>query len=143
MLHPAIHVLLPVLAACILNGYIYLMGWNSTKSENPLLPPGYVIGIVWIIILALLGYAHYLVYPSYSSWVIVAAIVYCLMYPFLTNGLKDRMMYLFNGIALIFAILVFATCYSTVVESAVYTVPFLLWSVYVNIVTIAYAFGFV
>jgi hypothetical protein len=93
--------------------------------------------------LALLGYAHYLVYPSYSSWVIVAAIVYCLMYPFLTNGLKDRMMYLFNGIALIFAILVFATCYSTVVESAVYTVPFLLWSVYVNIVTIAYAFGFV
>jgi len=141
-MHPFIHILLPIIAACIINGYIYLMGWNSNKSPNPLLPPGYVIAIVWIILLALLGYAHYLTYPQYPSWIIVATIIYCLLYPFLTQGLTDRFMYFFNGLALLFAIIVFATCYSTVTEASYYTLPFLIWSVYVNIVTLGYSFGF-
>ena len=132
-----VHVLIPVLLACALNAYIYMKGWNTADSKetiakNPLLPSGYVIAIVWIIILALLGYAHFLTYPEYSSWIIVLAIVYCLLYPFLTLGMKSKLA-IFNGIALLLAIIVTATCYSTIIESTLYTIPFLLWTVYVNI----------
>jgi tryptophan-rich sensory protein len=137
MTYAIIHVLVPVLLACALNAYIYMKGWNTadskeTAAKNPLLPPGYVIAIVWIVILALLGYAHFLTYPKYSSWVIVLAIAYCLLYPFLTLGMKSKLA-IFNGIALLFAIAVTSTCYATIMESTLYTIPFLLWTVYVNI----------
>lgn len=141
------HILVPVLLACMVNGYIYFKGWNSeakdsknSLSKNPLLPPGYVIAIVWVIILSLLGYAHYLTTPQYSSWVIIIAIAYCLSYPFLTLGLQSKMS-LFNALALIFSIAVTATCYATVIEATPYTIPFLLWTVYVNIATNAYDLG--
>ena len=78
-----IHILVPIILAIVLNFYIYTQGWNNDNEKNSKLPPGYIIGSIWIIILGLLGYIHFLLYPSVYSWFIVLTILYCLSYPFL------------------------------------------------------------
>lgn len=137
MTHVIYHVLTPIIAACILNYFIYLQGWNTGKKtqKHPKLPPGYIIGIVWIIIFGLLGYVHYLTYPSYASRVIIVAIIYCLAYPFLTNGLKQENAGIYNALSLIIAVIVYYNVYIQQPYSSLYILPFLLWTLYVNIVT--------
>ena len=61
MYGPLYHILVPVLAAIIMNGIIYTFGINKYSEKNkinPYIPPGYVIGTIWVIILGLLGYLH-------------------------------------------------------------------------------------
>jgi len=133
-----IHVFLPIIAAIIINIIIYSNKWNDNNinnNNNDLLPPGYIIAIVWIIILGLLGYVHYKVYPSYTSYIIIIAIIYCLSYPFLTNDLKQTNAKLLNFISLIIAMIVSISVYMIDKNSVYLTVPFLLWTSYVNIVT--------
>lgn len=130
------HVLTPIILACILNIYIYSRGWNSKGNiKNNKLPPGYIIAIVWIIILGLLGYVHYIVYPSYASWVLVAAILYCLAYPFLTAGLKQEKAGIYNALSLVIAVVVFYNVYIKNSNVTLFVLPFLLWTTYVNVVT--------
>jgi len=135
--YQVIHVMVPIILACIINIVIYTQGWNKNNSQSPVrgLPPGYVIAIVWIVILGLLGYAHYLVYPSIASWVIVIAILYCLAYPFLTSGLKNTYSNIYNILSFIIAVLVFAFVYHNNHYAALFTIPFLLWTLYVSIIT--------
>lgn len=85
---PVYSVGIPVAAGGLVNYVIYGNGSlnDSMKENNPMLPPGYIIGIVWMALLAGLGYAHYLLYsidmqPNMASISIVVLIVYCLMYP--------------------------------------------------------------
>jgi tryptophan-rich sensory protein len=134
-----VHTLVPVVAAMVLNGIIYGLGWNSEQNDNSMnnkyLPPGYVIAGVWVIILGLLGYTHYLVYPSYASAIIVLAVLYCLAYPFLTGGLRGDNADILNLISLVIAIAVILSVGMKDVRAIVYTIPFLLWTTYVNIAT--------
>jgi tryptophan-rich sensory protein len=61
--YPAFHIAIPVIISIVINGIIYSQGWSKNKQKNiknPLIPPGYFIGPIWIFIFALLGYAHYL-----------------------------------------------------------------------------------
>lgn len=137
-IYPAlIHILAPVVAAIILNVLIYAQGWNKSESlvRNKLLPPGYVIAIVWVCILGLLGFTHYCVYPSNASVIIVLAILYCLAYPFLTSGLQSNKSNLYNILSLIFALAVTISVAMENIRQVIFTVPFLLWTMYVNIVT--------
>ena len=97
------HILIPIILAIVLNFYIYTQGWNNDNENNSKLPPGYIIGSIWIIILGLLGYIHFLLYPSVYSWFIVLTILYCLSYPFLTKGLQNTDNIIYNVIALILA----------------------------------------
>jgi tryptophan-rich sensory protein len=134
-----IHILVPVVAAILLNVFIYTQGWNKENQQkeepNKLLPPGFVIAIVWILILGLLGYTHYLVYPSSASWIIVAAVLYCLAYPFLTAGLQKHMQVL-NALSFFVALAVTISTFIYNNFSALFTIPFLLWTAYVTIVTV-------
>ena len=137
-----IHVLVPIMTACILNAYIYIRGWDSQSYKsrtlqpgNKYLPPGYIIAIVWIIILGLLGYTHYLVYPSAASYTIIFAILYCLAYPFLTSGLQASKADVYNALSFIIATIVFIMVYMQKHEAFVYVIPFVLWTSYVNVVT--------
>jgi len=133
-----IHVLAPVIAAILLNGLIYALGWNKDNQksqQNKWLPPGFVIAIVWILILGLLGYTHYLVYPSTAAWVIVAAVLYCLAYPFLTAGLQKHMQF-FNALSFFVALAVTISTFIQNNFSALFTIPFLLWTAYVTIITV-------
>ena len=139
-LQMSIHVLVPIILAGLMNAFIYMQGWNKESgsrvdNNNAFLPPGYVIAIVWIIILGLLGYTHFLVYPSTASWVIVFAVLYCLAYPFLTSGLQTKNAFIYNLLSLIIALFVFGFVYSQNVYAAMFTIPFILWTLYVNIVT--------
>jgi tryptophan-rich sensory protein len=127
-----IHILVPIILAIILNFYIYIQGWNNDNQKNSKLPPGYIIGSIWIIILGLLGYIHFLLYPSVYSWFIVLTILYCLSYPFLTSGLQNTDNNYFNLIALILAIIVTIIMYYK--SNIIYVIPFLLWTFYVNII---------
>jgi tryptophan-rich sensory protein len=127
-----IHILVPIVLAIVLNFYIYMQGWNNDNEKNSKLPPGYIIGSIWIIILGLLGYIHFLLYPSLYSWFIVLTILYCLSYPFLTSGLQNTDNNYFNLIALILAIIVTIIMYYR--SNIIYAIPFLLWIFYVNII---------
>lgn len=143
MYAPLYHILVPVLAAIIMNGIIYTFGINkySEKTEkskiNPYIPPGYVIGTIWVIILGLLGYLHYLVYKKYeaitfTSLLIVFVILFCISYPVIT-GLKVKSGLLLNLITLILA---FILALFVITESKymfIYLIPLLVWASYVNI----------
>ena len=113
--NPILHVLIPVLLALSINSILYLFGINKIseqrkkETENSeyfkLFPPGYVIGIIWIIIFGLLGYAHYLLYKlkdriNIGSVSIIFVIIFCLLYPFITS-LKFKYGLLLNLITLI------------------------------------------
>ena len=135
----AYHVFVPVLLAGISNGLIYGFGINQPSDKrNPYLPPGYVIGPIWMGIFALLGYAHYLLYrvnhrSTTASIAIVGLFLFCMAYPLLT-GLRAK-----NGLLLNLATLVLAFVVSLLVvaESAstvVWFIPLLVWATFVNAV---------
>ena len=129
-----LHILVPIILAIVLNFYIYTQGWNKNKEPNNKLPPGYIIGFIWIIILGLLGYIHFLLYPSVYSWIIVLTILYCLSYPFLTARLQNTDNIIYNVIALILAIMITIIMYYKNNSNIIYSIPFLLWTFYVNII---------
>jgi tryptophan-rich sensory protein len=140
MYGPLYHILVPVLAAIIMNGIIYTFGINKYSEKNkinPYIPPGYVIGTIWVIILGLLGYLHYLIYKKYeaitfTSLLIVFVILFCISYPLIT-GLKVKSGLLLNLITLILA---FILALFVITESKymfIYLIPLLVWASYVNI----------
>lgn len=137
-----IHTLVPIVIATLLNAFIYFKGWNDTARKkdkvSELLPPGYAIAIIWVVILGLLGYTHSITYPSFASLIIVVAILYCLAYPFLTNGLQDDNPKNLNFISLVIAVIVFISVgVHSRNKSVLLTLPFVLWTSYVNIVTLS------
>lgn len=139
MIRALLHILLPIITAVIINVIIYTQGWNNSQKDSEtakLLPPGYAIAIIWVFILGLLGYTHYLVYRSYVSFFIVGVILYCLAYPFLTNGLQANRGDFYNIIALILAIMVSIFVFMKNKKAVIYTIPFLIWAAYVGTVTL-------
>lgn len=132
-----LHVMLPILAAVIINIVIYTQGWNNNNNEpSKYLPPGYAIAIIWIFILGLLGFTNYLVWPSTASIIIIIAIIYCLAYPFLTTGLQEDKGDTYNILAFIIAITVSMIVFMHKKTAVLYTIPFFIWTMYVSIVTL-------
>lgn len=138
-----VHILLPIVAAITINAIIYSNGWNDDNAKknanqemSKYLPPGYIIAVVWIFILGLLGYAHYRVYPSKESMIITLAIIYCLAYPFLTSGLQQSKAAIYNVLSFFIALIVLVSIYYKKRSAVIYTVPFLLWTLYVSSVTV-------
>ena len=139
------HILTPIILATIINIIIYSVGWNmdkKNKEKYKLLPPGYVIAIVWTIILGLLGYLHYLIWNlnnqkfSLASISIILFILFCLAYPFLTNGMNINKGLLLNLITLVLAfILAIIVLYETNnIFYLIYLIPLIIWAFYVNLV---------
>lgn len=132
-----LHVILPILAAVIINIVIYTQGWNNNNYEpSKYLPPGYAIAIIWIFILGLLGFTNYLVWPSTASIIIIIAIIYCLAYPFLTTGLQEDKGDTYNILAFIIASTVSMIVFMHKKTAVLYTLPFFIWTMYVSIVTL-------
>jgi tryptophan-rich sensory protein len=136
--NPLFYIFTPVILAIILNLIIYSFKWNKNEP-NPYLPPGYVIGIVWIIIFGLLGYAYYLILNernkiTLGSISIILMILFCLLYPFLTGGFNNKYISrLLNMLTLIFSIIVGFIIFSESKYIYLYIIPLILWSLYVNI----------
>ena len=56
------YILIPILLAITMNIIISNLKWNNNNQNYDLLPSGKVIGTVWIILLALLGYSYYYIH---------------------------------------------------------------------------------
>jgi len=134
---------IPVILALITNGLLVLnkniVLSNEQKAQNPYLPPGWVVGTVWVILFGLLGYTAYLMkeYP-YLIALIFAIIAYCLAYPVLTdlNPSSENARSLNRGAFILATILVIATYYQKTENAIIFTIPLWLWTAYVNSIEI-------
>jgi benzodiazapine receptor len=139
----AYHILLPVCFAIAMNGIIYT--FFKRKTTTRLLPPGYIIGIIWTIIFALLGYAHYLLYTlknemNYGSISIVFFILFSLTYP-LINAIDEKHGYFLNLISLILSFIVSLTVMSYSIDIFLFMVPLLVWVSIVNLIIYYHMLG--
>ena len=91
----ALFILLPLL----LNGLIFGLGWNqgtrAAQGQLPGVPPGWVVGTLWMVLFAGMGVARWLlVRVRGGRWSVTAEGVsllgiLCLLYPLYTSGLRD------------------------------------------------------
>ncbi len=140
----ALNICIPVALAIALNIIIFSLRWNQRdkadeREKNPLIPPGPVVGSVWLVILGLLGYARYVSRESpVASWALVTIIVVCLGYPLYTLGFKAKAARIANLITLLIAFVVAMLVVRESTRAALCVAPLLLWTSYVNIADAVY-----
>jgi tryptophan-rich sensory protein len=144
-------ILLFSLVCLAVNILFYWIGWyghgkRGIYQYNKWLPPGFLIGIVWIAIFGALGYSFYLAYTgpptldesgnpvkwNASCIAIVVVASYCLFYPFITMVLNDRYAQLLNLIALFMAFSLGIIVIQENVAAFWYVLPLIVWTSYVN-----------
>jgi tryptophan-rich sensory protein len=136
----AFFVATPIILALTMNLVIYMRGWNAggDRIRTPGLPPGWIIGSVWVVLLGLLGYATYLAFVQ-KERVLVALLVVlmaqCITYPLYTGGLRKQSANVGNVGALINGFVVALVAARRVPCAVPYLVPLLVWASYVNVVT--------
>jgi tryptophan-rich sensory protein len=138
-----VHVLAPVIAAALLSSLIFRRNLTITQYKNPWIPPGPFVGLVWLVLLGLLGYVHFKLYKKANNKftttciLIICYILYCLAYPTLTSLSSNPMLMTFlNQAALLVALLVTYRVFTDDSTLLLYMVPLLAWLTYVNIVTL-------
>ena len=109
---------------------------NNTKMSN-YIPPGYIVGIIWVLLFGLLGYVIYRLhnYTSNASIAIYIFILFSVLYPFITKLSVSSLSDICNKIALLLA---YTVCYLVYRENhrlAIYLLPLFFWITYINIVT--------
>ena len=143
-------VILIFVAVCLaVNIIMYAIGYyghgkRGMYSRNKYLPPGGLIGLVWIGIFASLGYSFFLSYSGdpfegktepakWTSATIAIVVVasYCLLYPFLTRFMHERYIVVFNLIALLMAAVLCIIVINECVAAFWYTLPLLAWCSYI------------
>lgn len=131
----------PVLAALASNAIIALKGWGrkATKASQQRmrgLPPGWVIGTVWVLIFGLLGWVWFLVWGSpLAHAAVVALILYCLAYPLATGGLRNgTVAKVLNVLALVFSFTTALVTQRALPKTVWFLTPILAWTAYVNMV---------
>ena len=132
----AYHILIPVLFAAGVNGFY----GKSTSKKMSYLPPGYIIGMIWTFLLALLGYVHFLLYrlnnqSNYGSVSVVLFILFSLTYPVI-NAQSEIYGYMMNLVSLIlsFTVGIIVMMYSK--HTFLYMIPLLVWVSYVNLIVL-------
>jgi tryptophan-rich sensory protein len=106
----AIFVLLPV----ALNGVIFGLGWDKPRGPEPGLPPGWVVGALWVLLFAAMGVARWLLLrvDRVRAELVSGLGFLCLLYPLYTAGLSDMRVGLWGNVitaivALVVAVLAF------------------------------------
>ncbi len=133
------NIFIPIIAGLIMNGIIYTFKLNKNLkiSDKSILPPGYVVGSVWIILLGLLGYVHYMLYNMYegitiTSILVIIFIIFCILYPVIVNY-NPKITLLMNLFSLVF---VFVLGLFIIKESTyvfLFIIPLLAWLILVSI----------
>jgi tryptophan-rich sensory protein len=151
MMNPWYWILLFAGICLVVNILMYYIGHyghgkRNVYAYNKYLPPGFMIGIVWIVIFGCLGYSAYLSYKGdpellyneeyprkWSQAVILTIVVaaYCLLYPFLTIVVDEKYYQLLNFIALIMAYALGIVVIQEYVAAFWYVLPLIAWTTYV------------
>lgn len=94
-------------AAVAINSLLFALGWAGHPHPQPLLPPGWVIAGAWLVLLALLAVACWILAnraapegARLAPWVLVL-IGACLAYPFYTLGFRNEMTAFIGNLATI------------------------------------------
>ena len=144
------HVFTPVALGIFMNFNIYYFkinrGSNSTgmqQRKNPLIPPGYVIGPIWVFLLGCMGMAHYIASIStvasqtnYAVLCLEFLIAFSILYPILTGLKNNSYFFLLLSLAITLGTSLIVRFYS--LSAFYYLVPLILWVIYVNIATYLY-----
>jgi tryptophan-rich sensory protein len=140
-MHQWVAILVFALVCAVLNVFMYMIGWygkgkHGMYATNKFLPPGFLIGLIWIGIFASLGNALYVAYSVDDVWTtstiaIIVVASYCLLYPFLTMFMHERYVVVLNLIALLMAIALAVIVIHENLEAFWYVLPLLVWCSYV------------
>jgi len=127
-----------LLTPLAMNGIIFGLGWATTHPSNPLLPPGWAVGTIWMLLFAAMGYARWLVRgksPAMAHAVDTLAFL-CLIYPLYTLGLSsDRIGLVGTIVTAIVAIAVVARLARWCARAAALTSAVLAWLIYAGVAT--------
>lgn len=133
----------PILAAALMNALIYFRKWNeplAAAERNPFLPPGWFIGLLWTLLLGILGYATFVAWDAQDRVItslLVVLMLSCIMYPVYTK-LQPKLGLVANVATLILAFVVTIVATFRLPKTIIYLVPLLIWASYVNIVEALY-----
>lgn len=130
-------------AAVVFNILWFVFQWSRKSGameykRNKLIPPGWMIAIIWVVLFGLLGYSHWLVRDanegeaSLGSISIIVAGVWCLLYPFFVYLVGQKYIRLVNLLSLI---VVFSLGLIVITESETafyWLIPLIFWNAYVN-----------
>jgi tryptophan-rich sensory protein len=148
-------ILLFALVCLVVNILMYVIGRyghgrRGVYAYNKYLPPGFLIGFIWIAIFGALGYSFFLAYSgnpntdvltgetlnpkkwNRACYVIVVVAAYCLAYPVMTMFVPEKYLPLLNLIALFMAAALSIVVISECLAAFWYTLPLLVWTAYIN-----------
>lgn len=128
------------IAAClVMNGLIFAMGWqDQSTAGRGLLPPGWVIGLVWVGLFGGLGLAHARLTRRHDGGRarrrIIWLAAWCLAYPLYTLGLSSRTIGLLGNLATIaFALVVAASLVRLDRASGALVALIVVWVTYATV----------
>lgn len=131
-----LYIAIPILCAACLNVAIWKLKWSGrVELKNRFLPPGWVVGTTWMILLGLLGYTLARSTSRPASVAMVLLIAWCLAYPVVTLWISPRIV---NTMSLI---VTWAAALPVDANNLPYVAPILAWVSYVGLtdsISVAY-----
>jgi tryptophan-rich sensory protein len=134
-----------IIATIGINGFLFAIGWaRASGRQMPMIPPGAVVGLIWTMLLGLMGAARW-VYVKQSgdngwrSWTPYMLAALCIAYPFYTSGLQRNAAAFWGTVlTLAVAVAVMLVLRQRDARSPWLLVPTAIWGGYVLSVMIAY-----
>jgi len=119
-------------APVLLNGAIFALGWGRSGGPQAGLPPGWAVGLIWVVLFAGMGVARWMLMRDDSEglrveWVSAVAFL-CLLYPVYTRGFSDLVAGLIgNVVTLVVAVPVTVFAWRRVRGAGACLVPLCAW----------------
>ncbi|GEO00272.1 hypothetical protein NSE01_21040 [Novosphingobium sediminis] len=127
------------------NGFLFASGLaRPSGGQMPMIPPGAVVGLIWTVLLGLMGAARWSYVRGsgdigWRSWTPYMLGALCIAYPFYTSGLqRNGAAFWGTVVTLIAAVLVMFTLRRSGPRAPWLLVPTAIWGGYVLSVMIAY-----
>lgn len=135
------YIVAPIMLSLIINGVVFATRKQNENMKRNLLPPGWAIGTIWVILLGLIGYANYVLHglKDFVSLALVTCIILaCLTYPLYTQNFKNEsLIKIGNSSNLVFAFLCSIIIAMRSPKVLPYILPLLIWNSYVVITDVA------
>jgi len=134
----AVTIAVYLVAPLAMNGVIFGLGWATPHPANPMLPPGWAVGTIWMLLFAAMSLARWLVRgdPPAMAYAVDALAFLCLIYPLYTLGLSsDRIGLAGTIVTALVAIAVIVGLARWCARAAALTSAVLVWLIYAGVAT--------